>query len=504
MKSTSTIAGRRGSPLAALAVGAALAGGVTPAAHAWDPATTQAGITERALLGSNFHKLLLRRLGRPQGAFEPLTLHSRLLSPGERQSLWVRLQALDPAQGYRPDGEGVATALAWVTAGAVLAETPPERGRNHFLDPRTGEGLDDQGGLSGTFHALRLALDDGGSLRGLATGQVFDLTGQPSLHWVKTKENDLGLQAFEGHLEAAVSDPEPAAREAALVRALMAVGGVVAALADAGEPAHVRNDFREAFLERQSASGWDRASRFERYVADRYGRGGVPAAKEAVRRPTFDSFFTSPDGQGLADRTQSRFFSDGTIPDDVSVDESTTPKEVVAAARASLPYDKPTITRLELKGPKQTTAGYLKLEGRRLLGYEWLPGKVRFFLDPAIYADSARVLLPEVTGYAAGMINHLFRAGIGLVLEGGRLNVSLEGVSGGKAQGQLRLFAEDASGKRRPLPVAEASQGTFNAGSLFSIDLPAGTRQVAAVLRGTDDAGSLVAVGELKLPQSAP
>jgi hypothetical protein len=484
----------------ALLLVAGVAGGLPAPARAWDPATTQAGITERALLGSNFHRLLLRRLARPQGAFEPLALHSRLLPLGQRQSLWARLQSLDPAHGYRPDHEGVSSALAWVIAGAVLAETPPERGRNHFLDPRTGDGLDDQGGLSGTFHALRLAVDDGGSLRGLATGQVFDFTGKASLLWVKAKENDLGLLTFEDQLQASIAAEDPGAREAALVRALMSVGGIVAALADAGEPAHVRNDFREAFLERQSASGWDRASRFERYVSERYGRGGVPAPKEAIRRPTFDSFFSAPDGAGLADRTQSRFFSDGTLPEDVAVDEATTPKEVASSARASLRYPRPTIPRLELKGgPRQSTAGYLKLEGRRTLGYEWLPGKVRFFLDEGVYADSARALLPEVAGYAAGMINHLFRAGVILAIEGGRVNVSIEGASGGKAQGQLRLYAEDASGRRRLLDVPEARQTAFDAGPLFGFDLPPGTRRVAAVLRGTDQAGSMVAVGELKV-----
>ena len=79
-------------------------------ARAWDPATTQAGLTERALLASSFHKVLAQRLGRPLGAFEPLALHSRLLSPAERQTLWIaadvagsrgRLPARRRGRGHR-------------------------------------------------------------------------------------------------------------------------------------------------------------------------------------------------------------------------------------------------------------------------------------------------------------------------------------------------------------------------------------------------------------------
>ena len=81
--------------------------GAARPARAWDPATTQAGLTERALLASSFHRVLSERLGRPLGAFEPLALHSRFLSTDLRQSLWARLAVLDPAAGYRPDADGV-------------------------------------------------------------------------------------------------------------------------------------------------------------------------------------------------------------------------------------------------------------------------------------------------------------------------------------------------------------------------------------------------------------
>ena len=51
----------------------------------------------------------------------------------------------------------------------------------------------------------------------------------------------------------------------------------------------------------------------------------------------------------------------------------------------------------------------MMLEGRRALGYERMPGRVRFFLDEQVYSDAARALLPEVAGYAAGLVEHLLR-----------------------------------------------------------------------------------------------
>ncbi|HEY0706616.1 MAG TPA: hypothetical protein VGG33_07460 [Polyangia bacterium] len=475
----------------ALAIGLSVTTQADPA-RAWDPAVTNAGLTERALLASSFHKVLAQRLGRPLGALEPLALQSKLL-PGElRQGLWARLTALDPAAGYRPDVDGVNTAMAWVTAGAVLAETPPERGRNHFFEPETKRGLDDAGGLSGTLHALRLSIDGSGSPRGLATGTAFDLTGLPTLRWLTAPENELGLPVFEDHLEKAIAAREPVEREAALVRSLLALGGVLAALEDSGEPAHVRNDFRATFLRRQGPSGWDRASSFERYVAEQYGRAGVPAPTSKITRPNLESFFSAADGAGLADRTHRRFFSDGTVPADVAVTANMSPEDVRQAAEASLPWQQPTVGRLELRGPAQVR--YVTRDKRRVLAYQREPEGVRFFLDEAIYADSATALLPEVAAYAAGLVDHLFRASAIVNIEGGNVSVKLQGLRGDAGEGRLTMYAEDASGRRTAF--GDATPRAFNGETSVSGTFPAGTRRVAVCFRGKDAAGALLAFGE--------
>ena len=96
----------------------------------------------------------------------------------------------------------------------------------------------------------------------------------------------------------------------------------------------------------------------------------------------------------------------------------------------------------------------MMIEGRRALGYERLPSRVHFFLDEGVYADAAEALLPEVAGYAAGMIDHLLRAGSP---SPSRADSSREpgGPAGGKAEGSScssrRIWT--ASGRRWPCPA---------------------------------------------------
>jgi hypothetical protein len=464
-------------------------------ARAYDPATTHAGLTERAVLASALHKVLSRRLGRPLGLFEPVRLRATDLAEADARALAFRLGALDPAGGYRPTEEGAASAVSWVVAGTVIAQTPAERGKNFFYDPARGSGLTSTGGGASFAHSLR-QLMDGGGVRELATGTDFNLTGLPATEWLASPQNDLGLVAFHRELAEAVAAAEPGQRGTALARALMALGGALAVLEDTGEPAHVRNDFQGAFLAKARGDNpFDRTSAFERFVADRYGRSGVPAVGARVDRPNVMAFITASDGQGLADRTQRRFFSAGTLPADAIVDRDTTAADVMRDARESLPYGLPRLPRLELSEigrPQYAYAGK-----RRLCAYERVPGRVRFFLDDAIYADTARTLLPEIGAYATGLIDHLLRGELSLQAGEGGVTVEVHGASGA-VTGEVRVLAEDGTGRRTELGRAALSGGDRVE---IRIAPPAGTRRLAAVLAGKDAAGELTVVGEFSRPQ---
>ena len=215
------------------------------------------------------------------------------------------------------------------------------------------------------------------------------------------------------------------------------------------------------------------------------------------------AYITAADGQGLADRTQRRFFSAGLLPTEAIVDRDTTAAEVMQDARASLPYAYPRLPHLELRSMGKREYVYA-LEGtgnpggesatkpsrRRLLAYERVPGRVRFFLDRRVYDDSARVLLPEIGAYAAGLIDHLFRAEIHLEVQPGLVTVSLADAHGDVRGGEVRLFGQDAAGRRRQIATVPASATPVSA------VVPAWARRIAAVLHGADDAGELVAVTE--------
>jgi len=503
----------------ALAVVAAVAALPARSARGYDPATTHAGLTEQAVLASGLHRVLARRLARPLGIFEPVVLRPQDMDATEARFLLSRLASLDPSGGYRPGPGESASALAWVVSGAVIAATPAERARNLFYDPARGAGLTEGGGMVGALHTLRLLLDGGGSVRALATGTDFDLTGPPATKWLVAPDNDVGLPVFYAELEAAGTSADPARRSTALARALLALGGTLAVLQDAGEPAHVRNDFRRAYLGSVGEGPFDRSSAFERFVADSYGRAGVPKADAAVARPNVMAYLTAADAQGLADRTQRRFFSEGTVPDDAVVEHDSTAADVLHDARGSLVYGLPGVPRLDLRAlgerryvyaigeeprggevpkvgkPRLTAQRPVRGKGtagsRRLLAYERVPGRVRFFLDGAVYADTARSLLPEIGGYSAGLIDHLFRAEIDLEAGASQVTATVVGARGALRGGVIRIFADDAKGQRRPI-------GSVASGG--SLAIPAGARRVAAVLRAEDDAGPLVSVAEASVP----
>ena len=138
---------------------------------------------------------------------------------------------------------------------------------------------------------------------------------------------------------------------------------------------------------------------------------------------------------------------------------------------------------------------YLVLEGHRVLAYENNGRQVRFLLDDVVYADMARALLPEIAGYAAGLLNHLLRASLEMTVAENKVTVRLDGEV--KEGGTLHVFTEDGSGHRRELREVAT---TLAPGATIVLNLPAGARKLAAVLRGRDAGGPFVAAGEIALP----
>ena len=368
---------------------------------------------------------------------------------------------------------------------AVLVPGDPRRAKHiaeTFFEPGARRGLEDGNGLSGTLYAARLTLDEGITLRDTATGQTFDLEGMSALDWVHSPRNDLGLAAFLEQWALATSAPEANQRDTALARALLALGGTLAVLEDMGQPAYVRNDFRGEFLSH------DTGSVLERFVADRHGAVGLPEPAKPVARPV------ASDGKGLAQTTQQSFFSTGTLPQDLSIDPSEGSADVTLAANRTLCFDEPKLSPLDLRQDGKTR--YVVRDGMHILAYDCSGNRVHFFLDDRVRQDLARHWLPEVEGYAAGMIDHLLRRKLRIKVANGKAEITWSGATGeGLAGKNIRVLVEDASGKRREI----ASSSLAAEAASLSFQLPSDARKVAAFVR-SDDADGFVAAAEARLP----
>ena len=323
-------------------------------------------------------------------------------------------------------------------------------------------------------------------------------------------DNELGLRRFLDARERAAVGALPAERQGALAYALLSAGALLHLLEDAGEPAHVRNDFR-SFWSQVGESAFERSSPYAHRVALIYGRAGVPAPSgPPVARPSLRDYFVAADGQGLAQRTQRDFFSPGSLPRPVVVAGLGSPAAVAAAANATLPFPAPRLRTLDL-GAAARGGGYLGTSRvPYLLSYRLAPsGRLEFGLDERTHAAYARVLLGEVAAYAAGALEHLFR---------GRLAFQLAPAQGAAAsahdapaaavvnlgpalgEGRLTVLFEDARGRRRPV-LTRTLAATRVGAALGRVTVPRGAVRLVAVFSGHDGAGEpIVVVEDAALP----
>jgi hypothetical protein len=341
-------------------------------------------------------------------------------------------------------------------AGSVIEEAPATRMRHHFYNPRTKGGLD-QGGF---FSGMNLRMDSlragWGSVRGFLTGAGFDGTGRPSLTWLEAPDNDLGLSSFYDARERVASAATPRDRDAALAEALLVAGAILHVIEDAAEPALVRNDFREEF----ARSGGP----FRRWVAERYGRLGVPPPSQGPLDVThLHEIITNEDDTGLADRTAAHFFSLGTLP---------------GSAEDRFPDVKP--------GAGQS--GYVSSEGvPHLAAWRREGDRVAWRLDERCYADYARVLLPLAAHAALSALEHLFRGG--LTFSDGKVIVGVVALGAGR----LSFYAEDGMGRRRMIDSREIASAAAE-DTLGDEPKAEGTRRLVAVFRGVDIDGEPIVV----------
>lgn len=443
-------------------------------AHAWEPATTHAGLAEQAALASKLHKRLVN-LGFSGGLFEPLTI-----PPADAPALIAAVKLLSPSHGSVPDARGRQAALGWLTAGAALADVPAAHGANHFYDPDTRRGWEKpgRGVINGITDKVREAI-----------GRA-DLPerGMPAPDWVVAKANPFNVEAFYAQYAKAVSAKTPGERSRHMAAALVAAGATLHALGDLGSPSRVRGD-ELAHLDPLGAGPDDLGSRFERIAALAHGRLGVPAPSRPIERVRLREFFTSKDGGGLADLIARSYFSPNTLPGDSRVGGDSHPP--LARAKPSLP------SRLNLMAASRDDGTtFRNSSGTCLARYRVDHGVLTFWMDDECLLEQATAILPEVASYEAGLLDFLLRGELTIQI-GPTITVS----GAGLGAGTVEILVEDDRGVRTSL-VTAPTQGATESAALATVGAPSSGTRVLAVFRGLDRNGEqMVATGAMPLSQ---
>src|SRR6185295_13959727 len=156
------------------------------------------------------------------------------IPPADAPTLAAALKLLSPTHGSVPDGRGRQSALAWLAAGAALADIPSSHGANHFFDPRTGKGWNapDRSFFAGLSDKVRNALGR----------NPLPEHGVPATQWVTSKDNPFNLDHFLEQYGKAVTAATSGERSRHMAAALIAAGAMLHTLGDLGAPSRVRSD----------------------------------------------------------------------------------------------------------------------------------------------------------------------------------------------------------------------------------------------------------------------
>jgi hypothetical protein len=439
-------------------------------AHAWEAQTTQAGLAEQAALSSRLHKRLVA-LGFQGGLFEPLTI-----PPADAKALMDNLKLLSPTHGAVPDARGRQTALAWIAAGASLADVPARHAVNHFYDPATKKGWQspDRGVFKGVSDRVRESI-------GRA---ALPSRGISAVDWITSKDNPFHVGAFMDQYAKAVTAATPGERSRHMAAALVAAGAILHVLGDLGAPSRVRGD-EAAHFEPLGGGPDDLGSRFERIAALAYGRLGVPAPSRVITRQHMHDYFSSKDGTGLADIVAKSYFSPNTLPESTRVGGETKPRLV--RPQPALP------SRLNLMAASREDGTTLRANnGTCLARYKVDHGVLSFNLDDECMLEQVAVILPEVAAYETGLLDFLLRGE--LTISGGA-SITVSGA--GLGAGTIDVLVEDDRGVRTSIGSQQVAGGS---NELARLPSPGTGTRIVAVFRGHDAAGEpIVSVGALAL-----
>ncbi len=472
---------------ALIAVG--VAGAIT--APAWEATTTHAGLTEQSAIASGLHQRLQRQFGADNGLYAQLTV-----PPADATALFAVLRDLNPTHGYVPDRRGRMFAIGWLVAGSVIADQPASHAADHFFDPITKRGLDEQ-----TLRGMRA------KLKNLLVPRLYreqvNETGVAAPDWVVDPNNPMNLDGFRDQYRKAVITRTPAERSRHLAGALLAAGAILHVLQDMGSPSHVRDDLAAHLVQIGNDVG-DVGSRFERIAALAYGRLGVPAAGTVVHAADLRSFFTTDDGQGLADVTAAHWFSAFTLPRTAQLPRKLDPQILQRLLDRSLRRAAPRPTaRIDLIDAARPEGAHLTdADGVCVARYRVSERRLRWSLPDDCALEQLAAILPTVGGYGAGLLDWLFRDAVDVSVVDNHLVATAKLPVGA---GKVEFFWDDDRGIRASLAKTDVAATGAGATLGQAVIPPGEATRVTVLYVGVDAAGQpLVATSSAAYPLPVP
>lgn len=356
----------------------------------------------------------------------------------------------------------------WLKEGSKLEDSPTCRASNHFhnpLKPWDQSYMTDDPWYINTWCGLtgystrysNITWGTGYLSRG---GSKISISGQ------KWNWDDARAYYYQALTSTSGTD-----RETYFAKSFQALGQVLHLLEDMAVPAHTRNDFRSHLNYQGISLSWPTSwfgNNFEHYVKN---NPGIVSGTSAIPSFTLLTDFWDTDGSaaGLAEFTNTNYFSDETIPNNNPTAEHTFPHPAVNNTSHQICEDyapgSTDIRKYISRGvgspcpqPGQAAVDHFATPSLLNEDFEITNDNIstlRLWLDDNVHDTYAKELLPKAVGYTAGLLNYFFRGKVNMEKDpqnAGKYIIKNE--SGEGMEGTFALYYDDASGNRNAVPGA--------------------------------------------------
>lgn len=302
--------------------------------------------------------------------------------------------------------------------------SPPARSIHHFYDPIHNAPL-----TVGTFPACLSTFATSFGI--ISTIPANRWTLQPQLL------NGYGLQDARKYERAAILAPNPGTRQVNVKYLFLSLGHMIHLVQDMAQPEHTRNDQHLVGINADLASFYEKWT-----LRNLVGANPIPGADayfdgyDPVDLPSFNDYFHTADGRGLADYSNRNFVTQDTNYDDelsllkcYHYDEPdiayATPRVETVREQVRDPqgvlYCCETVMETIFNShpddrfrptPTDADAYHTVLSSLDFDTRAYDPTRDLYALAPNSYQTRAALLVPRAVGYSQGMIEHFFRGAL--------------------------------------------------------------------------------------------